>query len=42
MEAHAGRASYVSAERLKHPDPGAMAVTVWLKAILDVLKKTEQ
>lgn len=38
MKAHAGRASYVSAERLKKPDPGAVAVTVWLKAVLEILQ----
>lgn len=41
MKAHAGRASYVSAERLKNPDPGAVAVTIWLKAILEVLQKAQ-
>ncbi|XP_061162584.1 triokinase/FMN cyclase-like [Saccostrea echinata] len=40
MKAQAGRASYVSAERLKNPDPGAVAVTVWFRAILEILKKT--
>ncbi|XP_022334863.2 triokinase/FMN cyclase-like [Crassostrea virginica] len=38
MKAQAGRASYVSAERLKNPDPGAVAVTLWLQAILEILK----
>lgn len=33
MEARAGRASYVHSSQLKQPDPGAQAVTVWLKAI---------
>ncbi|KAK3093627.1 hypothetical protein FSP39_018283 [Pinctada imbricata] len=35
MKARAGRASYVSADHLKNPDPGAVAVTIWMKAILD-------
>lgn len=38
MKARAGRASYVSADLLKRPDPGATAVAIWLKAVLEVLK----
>ncbi|XP_062614751.1 triokinase/FMN cyclase-like [Saccostrea cucullata] len=38
MKAKAGRASYVSAERLKSPDPGAVSVTYWMRAVLEVLK----
>ncbi|XP_053373186.1 triokinase/FMN cyclase-like isoform X1 [Mercenaria mercenaria] len=37
MKARAGRASYVSADLLTKADPGAMAVAVWLKAILELL-----
>ncbi|XP_078313706.1 triokinase/FMN cyclase-like [Crassostrea virginica] len=39
MKARAGRASYVSAERLNSPDPGAVSVTYWLRAVLEVLKR---
>lgn len=39
MKAKAGRASYVSAERLKSPDPGAVSVTYWMRAVLEVLQK---
>lgn len=38
MKARAGRASYVSAERLNSPDPGAVSVTYWMKAVLEVLR----
>ncbi|XP_060584088.1 triokinase/FMN cyclase-like isoform X2 [Ruditapes philippinarum] len=37
LKARAGRASYVSADLLTKPDPGAMAVAVWLRAIQDTL-----
>ncbi|XP_064621680.1 triokinase/FMN cyclase-like isoform X2 [Lineus longissimus] len=37
MPARAGRASYVSADRLSQPDPGAVAVAMWLKAIYQAL-----
>jgi len=33
MKAKAGRASYVSAKLLTQPDPGAVAVSIWMKAI---------
>ena len=39
MKAKAGRASYVSADVLTKPDPGATAVAVWLRAVCDVLVK---
>ena len=35
MRAQAGRASYVSPDRLQNPDPGAKAVALWLRAICD-------
>ncbi|XP_052768316.1 triokinase/FMN cyclase-like isoform X1 [Mya arenaria] len=38
MKAHAGRASYVHADRLTKPDPGAVVVAIWLKAILEALQ----
>jgi dihydroxyacetone kinase len=39
MKAAAGRSSYVPAEVLASvPDPGAVAVSVWLRAIADALK----
>ncbi|KAL4238556.1 hypothetical protein ACF0H5_003263 [Mactra antiquata] len=37
MKAHAGRASYVNSDLLTKPDPGAMAVAMWLKAVLEVI-----
>ncbi|XP_071161261.1 triokinase/FMN cyclase-like isoform X2 [Mytilus edulis] len=39
MKARAGRSSYVSQDRLTNPDPGAIAVTIWLSAVLDILSK---
>ena len=33
MTAHAGRASYVNKDQLKHPDPGAHAVGIILRAV---------
>ena len=42
MAAGAGRASYVPAENMKDvPDPGAMAVAVWLRAIAKSLAAGE-
>lgn len=38
MVARSGRASYVSPELLTQPDPGAVAVGVWLQAIHKALK----
>lgn len=38
MKARAGRASYVSQDRLVHPDPGAVAVAIWLKAVHQALQ----
>ncbi|XP_077864030.1 triokinase/FMN cyclase-like [Saccoglossus kowalevskii] len=37
MEAKAGRASYVSQDKLTKPDPGATAVAIWMTAIYDIL-----
>ncbi|KAL8585787.1 hypothetical protein ACOMHN_037350 [Nucella lapillus] len=37
MQAQAGRASYVSADLLTQPDPGAVAVATWMKAVLEKL-----
>lgn len=37
MAARSGRASYVSPELLTQPDPGAVAVGVWLQAIYAAL-----
>ena len=39
MTARCGRASYVSPEHLTQPDPGAVAVTVWLQAVYTALCK---
>ena len=38
MKARAGRASYVSAEHLKNPDPGAHAVGIWMRAAYEACK----
>ena len=38
MKAFAGRASYVPVTELKHPDPGAHAVAVAMRAIFDAYK----
>ena len=35
MKASAGRASYVNQSQLKQPDPGAHAISIIFKAILD-------
>ncbi|XP_023931486.1 triokinase/FMN cyclase-like isoform X2 [Lingula anatina] len=40
MTARAGRASYVSKDLQTQPDAGAVAVSVWLKAIYLTLKKS--
>ncbi|XP_050405401.1 triokinase/FMN cyclase isoform X1 [Patella vulgata] len=39
MKARAGRASYVSADRLKEADPGAVAVALWMRAMSDTIEK---
>ncbi|XP_064600928.1 triokinase/FMN cyclase-like [Liolophura sinensis] len=41
MKAQAGRASYVAASSLEKPDPGATAVGVWMRAILQVLTASQ-
>lgn len=38
MPAKAGRASYVNAALITQPDPGAYAVTVWLRAAYEAVK----
>nr|XP_020479928.1 triokinase/FMN cyclase [Monopterus albus] len=38
LAARAGRASYIAAERLTLPDPGAVAVSAILRAVLEVLE----
>ena len=38
MKARAGRASYVSSEHLIHPDPGAYAVGLWMRAAYEASK----
>ncbi|KAE9548818.1 hypothetical protein FO519_007971 [Halicephalobus sp. NKZ332] len=35
MEAKSGRASYTSVDQQKKPDPGAVAVAIWMRAIFD-------
>lgn len=41
MRARAGRSSYVAEEKLVVPDPGAVAVAVWMGAVADVLGEKE-
>ncbi|ESO93521.1 hypothetical protein LOTGIDRAFT_119200, partial [Lottia gigantea] len=38
MKAQAGRASYVRSDRLTQPDPGATAVSIWIKALVETFK----
>jgi len=33
MRPHLGRSSYLGDRAIGHPDPGAMAVAIWLRAI---------
>lgn len=37
LVARRGRSSYLGARALDHPDPGAMAVSIWLEAAISVL-----
>jgi hypothetical protein len=37
MAAQAGRASYVNPDLLLHPDPGAVAVAAWMRAVEEKL-----
>uniref|UniRef100_A0A3P9MHQ3 Triokinase/FMN cyclase n=1 Tax=Oryzias latipes TaxID=8090 RepID=A0A3P9MHQ3_ORYLA len=39
MTARAGRASYIAADRVTLPDPGAVAVTAILRAVLETLEE---
>ncbi|XP_028261874.1 triokinase/FMN cyclase isoform X1 [Parambassis ranga] len=39
LTAKAGRASYIAAERVNQPDPGAVAVAAIFKAVLEALKE---
>lgn len=41
LPAKAGRASYIAAERLTLPDPGAVAVAAVLRAVLESLEEQE-
>ncbi len=38
MPPRLGRSSYLGDRALGHPDPGAQAVAVWLRAVRDALK----
>ncbi|XP_030855582.1 triokinase/FMN cyclase [Strongylocentrotus purpuratus] len=38
MAARAGRARYVNPDQLGRPDPGAMAVAIWLRAAHNALR----
>jgi len=37
MKARLGRSSYLQDRVLGHPDPGAIAVVIWLRAISEAL-----
>lgn len=39
MRANVGRASYVAKVNLTQPDPGAKAVAIWMRAVLEAFKK---
>jgi dihydroxyacetone kinase len=41
MQAQAGRASYIGSSVLSEPDPGAVGVALWMKAISAALKQME-
>jgi triose/dihydroxyacetone kinase / FAD-AMP lyase (cyclizing) len=36
-----GRSSYLGDRALGHPDPGAVAVAIWLRAVSNSLKATD-
>ena len=38
MQAQAGRASYIGSSVLSEPDPGAVGVALWMKAIGSALE----
>ena len=37
MRPHLGRSSYLGDRTIGHPDPGAMAVAIWLRAVCEAL-----
>jgi dihydroxyacetone kinase len=37
MKPRVGRSSYLGNRVLGHPDPGAKAITIWLRAVSEVL-----
>lgn len=40
MSARAGRASYVHGDHLSQPDPGAVAFSLWFRAVYEAMKET--
>jgi dihydroxyacetone kinase len=41
MRRRLGRSSYLGDRVLGHPDPGAVAVAIWLRAVCEVLLEAE-
>ena len=41
MRPHLGRSSYLGDRAIGHPDPGAMAVAIWLGAVCEALFAAE-
>jgi triose/dihydroxyacetone kinase / FAD-AMP lyase (cyclizing) len=37
MRPHLGRSSYLGDRAIGHPDPGAMAVSIWLRGVCEAL-----
>jgi dihydroxyacetone kinase len=37
MRPHLGRSGYLGDRAIGHPDPGAMAVAIWLRAVCEAL-----
>ena len=42
MTPRRGRSSYIGDRALGHPDPGAVAVAIWLRAVSTSLETTSQ
>ena len=37
LRPHLGRSSYLGDRAIGHPDPGAMAIAIWLRAVCEAL-----
>ncbi|KAF3837420.1 hypothetical protein F7725_004884 [Dissostichus mawsoni] len=42
LKAMAGRASYIAAERVSLPDPGAVAVATIMRAVMETLEEEKK